>query len=111
MAILNIPVRNDLPAYEFRIILEGSSFYFRFKFNRRRDRWLLDFLDEDKGQVLLGIAMLTDVNIVGRFLHLDIPPGLFLVFDSEGKQLNPGQFDMGDRVKLLYEEESGVVIQ
>lgn len=104
MAILEIPVRNDLAAYEFRIVLESVTYFLRFSYNSRRSRWLMDIQNQDKEDVLVGIALLTDVDIRGLYKQEAIPPGLFLVFDTEGLQYNPEQFDLGNRVSLLYEE-------
>lgn len=104
MRILEIPVRNDLPSFEFRLVLESVTYFFIFKFNRRRNRWLFDITDQNKTTILAGISMLTDVDIASMFKYRNIPPGLLLVFDTEDKQYNPEHFDLGDRVKFLYEE-------
>ena len=104
MAIIEIPVRNDLPSYEFRVELENVTYFFQFKYNFRKSRWNVDILNQDKEDVLSGIPMLTDVDLRSHFKQENLPPGRFLVFDFEGKQKNPEQFDLSDRVLFLYEE-------
>tara|TARA_R110002012_G_scaffold265589_1_gene448998 strand:+ start:3496 stop:3816 length:321 start_codon:yes stop_codon:yes gene_type:complete len=104
MSILEIPVRNDLPAFEFRVVFEGVTYFLQFKYNKRRLRWLIDIQNQDKIDILSGIPLLTNVDLKSKYKSLGLPPGVFLVFDTEGRDYNPTQFDLSDRVKFLYKE-------
>lgn len=104
MAIIELQVRNDLPAYTFSSVLNSVTYFFKFNYNSRRSRWLMDIQNQDKEDLLVGVALLADVDMFSQFKNDKLPQGLFLVFDTEGKQFNPEQFDLGDRVKLLYQE-------
>lgn len=104
MAILQIPVANNLDAYSFSVILEQITYFFEFKYNGRRKRWLMDIYDQDKVPLIYGMPMLTNVDVLGQYSQEELPPGNFLVFDLSGLNKNPEQFDLGDTVLLLYEE-------
>ena len=53
----------------------------------------------------MGIPLLVNTDLWTLFdSNEDLPIGLFLVFDTEGLQLNPGEFDLGDRVRLMYND-------
>lgn len=104
MSILEIPVRSDVPFYDMDITLEGTAYFFEFYFNKRKDRWIMDILNQQKEPVLLGTPLLTDVEMFDRFAFDEMPPGLFVVLNLETNQLNPGRNDLGGIVKLIYEE-------
>jgi len=104
MSIIEIPVRSDIPFYDMEITLERTAYFLEFYFNKRKDRWMMDILNQEKMPILVGTPLLTNVELLDKFAFEDTPPGLFLVLDLEGEQLNPGRNDLGDRVKLIYEE-------
>jgi hypothetical protein len=47
MAILEIPLRNDVPAYTFQIELEGVTYTLTVSFNARMNRWTMDVADSN----------------------------------------------------------------
>jgi hypothetical protein len=104
MAILTIPTRKDLFAYSLDVTLEGTTYRFEFKFNSRKERWSFDIQDQAGNDILVGIPALTNVDLTAQYQHLGIPKGIFLFFDTEGEEKNAGQFELGDRIKMLYEE-------
>lgn len=106
MAIVKLPVSTILDSYNFTISLESVIYNFEFKYNARRKRWLMDIYDSERNPILLGTAMLTNVDIASRFKSESLPPGVFMVFDLSGLNKNPEQFDLGDNVILLYQEST-----
>ena len=42
MAVIELPVRNDLPNYEFKSELDGVVYTLRFRFNERLNDWVFD---------------------------------------------------------------------
>lgn len=104
MAILEIPVRADIPAYQFQITLDGTVYTLKFRFNVRMDRWIMDIADTDEEAILSGIPMLYGLPLVQRFELEELPPGKFVVVDETGEERNPTRTGFGDDFKLLYEE-------
>lgn len=105
MAIVEMPVRNDLPAFDFKQELEGTVFTFAFRFNVRFNAWIMDILDETGDvPIILGTPVFTDVDILSRFIYDTLPPGQFVVLDETGAQRNPDRDNFGGEVKLFYVE-------
>lgn len=106
MAVLEMPVVNNLDSYTFSVTLESVLYTFELKYNKRRDRWLADIYDQQLTPLSMGVPMLTNVDVMHQFVSNELPTGVFLVFDLSGQNNNPGQFDLGDNVLLLYEEST-----
>ena len=105
--ILQIPVRSDIPAYEFQITLEDTPYRLSFRFNARSARWTMDIKDQAGVSILCGIVILVGSDLSSRFRAVGGPPGRFFAVDSSGQDLPPTQADLGNRVLLYYEEASG----
>lgn len=105
--ILELPVRSDIPSFEFKQELEGVVYTLKFKWNERMARWLMSIADEVGEDLLAGIPVQTNVDIKGRFKQSTLPPGLFLSYDNSGAARNPDRDTFGSDVKFYYEEASG----
>lgn len=106
MAVLELPVRADLPAYTFKQELEGGVFTFEFRYNERFVAWIMDISDEQGVPIILGTPVLTDVDILSRFISEELPLGQFICIDESGAQRNPDRDNFGGEVKLLYLEST-----
>jgi hypothetical protein len=102
--ILQIPVRSDIPAYEFQITLEGTPYRLSFRYNRRRERWAMDIKNQQGDSILSGIPILVGMDLTSRFRAEGGPPGRFFAVDSSNQDLPPTEADLGNRVLLYYEE-------
>ncbi len=112
MSTLEMPVRSDLPAYQFQIDLEEKIYTLAFKWNDRKERWVMSILTSEGVEVLMGIVLLTDVAIVDQYLNISVemPPGRFFVIDETGEGKNPGIDDLGNDIKLFYLTSDEVTI-
>lgn len=106
MAILEIPVRADLPSYEFKQEIEAVIYTFKFRWNDRMSKWFFSIADEENVELLSGIPVQTNVDIKGRFRQTTLPPGRFLAYDETGKGRDPDRSNFGSEIKFLYEESS-----
>ncbi|MCP4482080.1 MAG: hypothetical protein GY817_04675 [bacterium] len=104
MAIVEIPTRNDITSYKYRIELDDSFFSFIFNFNGRRGRWYLDILNANDEPVVNGICLLNGVNLLQQYRHLNIPKGDLFVFDTKETTENPDRETFSTRFRLLYKE-------
>ena len=102
MAILEMPVRSDLPAFTFKQELEGTVYTFDFRYNERFECWIMDISTEQGTPILQGTPVQTDVDIASRFLDPRLPKGHFAVIDETGEQRNPDRETFGGEVKLFY---------
>lgn len=104
MAILELPVRSDLPAYEFQVSLDSEVFTLRFAFNFREGRWSMDVADSVGTDIINGIKLVHGFPLLRQYVVEGQPPGEFILIDESGNKKNPGRDDLGNDVKLLYEE-------
>lgn len=102
MALSIIPIRNDIPAYTEQLDLEGTRYFMRFKFNSRVDRWFMDLLDENQSEILNGIKIIVDFDLLGRFKDERLPPGLLYAVDESGNENQPDRLNFSNDVTLLY---------
>ncbi len=102
--ILEIPVRSSPDAYSFTIELDGQNYLLRFRYNSRMARWAMDIAKTDGTDIVAGIPLLTNTDLIGRYALTDLPPGRFLAYDETGNAANAEEDDLGAGVLLLYEE-------
>lgn len=107
MAVISIPVRNDVLNYKFKIDLDGDLFTLRFKFNERQQTWHMDIMTGDTEEpIISGRPLITDLNVFGRFKDARLPKGTFLMTALADDGSDPGRDSLGDTHQLLYEEAS-----
>lgn len=110
MALLEIPTRNDLPTYEMQVQLEGTYYTLQFNFNPRcnngQGKWQLALADKNRNLLVASVPVAVNWPLFDRFFDQDggNPPGTFMAFDTSGNGEDPGQFDLGNRVRLFYIE-------
>lgn len=104
MALLELPVRSDLKAYSFKIDLDGAIYTLSFRFNQRMQRWFMDIATEDEIELINGIELLTDVILNNQYVVNGAPPGFFICEDTTGESKIAGVDDLGNDVRLLYQE-------
>lgn len=108
MAYLIVPVRTDIPAYDFSLALEGVNYYFSFEWNERGQFWTMDILDQDQEYIVAGVQMVTDIDLVGRFKDTRMPKGTLILTDTSGKSRNPSYYNFGTEIILSYRESTTV---
>ncbi len=106
MALLEIPVRSDIPAYTFSIELEGVVYVMIFTFNARYDRWFMDIKTNEEVDLLLGVPLIASIPLTDRFKDDRLPPGTFVVVDLTGENRDPTRFELGEDMKLVYQESA-----
>ncbi len=100
MSILTIPTRNDVFFYRQFVTLDNEEFILIFDYNRREDSWYLSIEDN----VLNGIRLSGNNDILKQFHHLEVPRGELIIVDQDGLNREPDSDTFGDRVILTYEE-------
>lgn len=104
MAVIEIPLRNDLDAYDFSIDLDGKTYNFDIAYNTRTGLWYLTISDSDLVQLVGGLPLVVNSDLVNRFHREELPPGFLMLYDTSGNNQECGKADLGDRCVLLYEE-------
>lgn len=104
MAILECPTRNDLPSYNYVISLDSVNYMLDFKFNSRMQKWFISLSDQFSNQIIAPVPIVSTWGLFDRFVGNSVPAGTLFAFDSSGQNLDPGRYDLGDRVRLFYAE-------
>lgn len=106
MADLELLTRKDLPAYFYVVTLEGAQYRLDFRYNERMGKWFLKISDPTGVELMGAVPITASCPLFNRFRRANLPPGTLVAFDSSGKNQDPGRFDLGDRVRLIYQESS-----
>lgn len=106
MATVQLPTRVSLPSYRYRIDLDGVTYVLDFIYNSRMEKWLVQVEDEEGNVLVAHVPIIVDWNLFGRFVQETMPSGIIAAYDSSGNQEDPGRFDLGARVKMVYQEAS-----
>lgn len=104
MTTLVLPVRSDLKAYSFKVELETVIYTLSFAYNTRRGRWYMDLADQSDNDIVTGVPILVNIPLLDQYIVEGIPPGRFIAIDESGNNKIPGEDDLGNDVKLFYQE-------
>jgi hypothetical protein len=109
MALQEIPTDNTgLPSYEEAIVLDGTQYiialYFNPRINDGEGKWFLTLADQNRNMLVAPVPITVNWPLVDRFIDLVELPGTIFAFDTSGNNEDPGQFDLGSRVRLYYLE-------
>jgi hypothetical protein len=111
MAIVEIPTRNDLPSYEMQVTLDSVVYTLQLYFNPRMadgvGKWFITLADQNRNMLVGPVPVVVNWGLFDRFIDQDggSPPGTIFAFDTSGNNRDPGQFDLGDNVRLFYIQE------
>lgn len=105
---LQLPVRHDIPSYNFQQELEGTVYDLEFNYNTRGGYWMMDINDASKNPIITGIRVVTDFSLIGHLKVPGAPPGQFIAYDTSGYNRDAGINDFGSKVLLIYRESTTV---
>lgn len=104
MSLIQLPLRNDVPAFTFQTDLDGTTYIFKFRYNSRMDRWAFDIMAANEDPIISGIPVLTGTSLLTRFQDDRLPPGDLFVLNKEDETVSPGRNDLQENVFILYDE-------
>lgn len=106
MAIFKLPIRNDLPAYDFSIDLDGVNYTLSFRYNSRMSLWIMDIKDSEQNNLKMGIPIQTEVDLISTLKKEGFPDGTFLAIHETGLKIDADREAFGNTIDLYYEEAS-----
>lgn len=98
------------PASTYRIALDGVDFRLNWRWNDRMASWYLDLFEADGTPLRLGVRVVLDWPLWGRFRHPARPAGELLAVSLDGAA-EPEAGDLGGRVRLIYYTAAEVAAQ
>jgi hypothetical protein len=97
-----MPLRNDLPAYRFKLDLSGTVYTLAFRYNTRMQRWIMDLMDASGTPLIMGSVLLLRTPLLNRFVIDELPPGVLLAYDDTDKDTQPTRNSFDNDHSLLY---------
>ena len=104
MALIQLPLRSDVPAFTFQTDLDGTTYSFKFRYNSRMDRWAFDILTANNDPIIEGVLVVTGTLLLERFSDPRLPQGDMFVLNKEDENVSPGRSDLQKNVFILYDE-------
>lgn len=103
-SFLKLPTPEDgYPDTQIGVSLNDQTFILHYLWSGLYGRWSLSILDKDSSPIVEGLIIMADWDLLQDVLITQLPEGAsILSVDTSGQQSDPGQFDLGDRVILLY---------
>jgi hypothetical protein len=112
MAIFEIQVDSLAEHFDLQVVLDGVSLSLEFRWNARAEAWYLDILTAEGDLIAAGRKLVIDAPLMLRgWRDSDdrLPLGNLFVADTTSTGTRPGRYDLGDRVRLYYLDEEGVL--
>jgi hypothetical protein len=100
--MLTIPLVANLPYYRVATAIEGVTYIFVARWNRRDNAWYFDLLDQRETPVLTGIKLVLGGYLGRASNHPLLTAGTFAAVDTSGAGREATYTDLGARVELRY---------
>jgi len=114
MAIEIVPTSTTETNYAQRVSLDGRDFILTFQFNFREWRWYLDLADQDGLEIVSGVKLQANEDVLRIVVDERAPPGALVVqhlpsqADPPIEPRDPGAEQLGELIKLIYIEEETI---
>jgi hypothetical protein len=108
MSVLQIQIRNDIPAYTQITELDGTAYTFTFRFNARSDRWYVSISNSSNEILIQGVKIVIEGDLTSRFQNDELPPGMLMALDNSSRGQDPDRFNFGNDVSLFYIDEESL---
>lgn len=103
MAVLRIPLPQNVPSFTQRVLLESSEYVFDFRWNQRESRWYLVFSDTAEVPIWAG-KLTPDWPLLAGVVDARRPPGELILMDSLKTEAPAGLGDLDRSFVLRYVE-------
>jgi hypothetical protein len=104
LSLINVPLRNDLGAYDFDIELDGEIFLFALRYNYRMSLWILDIRDVDGTDILCGLPLVCGDDLLKEYVKETKPKGKLYVINLTESDVNPDRTALEADAFLYYVE-------
>lgn len=99
------PESSRSSSIEFGAVLSGVEYQFALEWLTNEEYWVLSIADARRQQVLEGIRVVGDTDMLQPFNESPrLPPGKLVAYDTTRKAEDPGRDDWIERHLLVYEE-------
>lgn len=85
----------------FKVTLNKVEYGMSLLWNNHDTTWILNISNNKGIQILSGIPLVPNVDLLGQFRHMGFV-GKLVAVSLENKSASPGYWDIGSSSKLLY---------
>lgn len=104
MSSVRIPVNFGVPKFRAVYELDGVTYGFLFRINRRDGSWRVT-IDRDRTVLLHNVKIVLYSDLLAISKHDPrVPQGTLRAVDLDGVDTEPTEDNFGDRVILVYDE-------
>lgn len=107
MAVREIELDSEDPAFDLGVSLDGVRFTLSFEWAEYAGAWFVSLWDADDVPLISGARVVTSWPWCARFRRSSFPAGQ-LVFLDPTNGGPPGRNELGARVRLYYVDAAGV---
>lgn len=104
MALLELQLNSSTGNYRFRTRLDDVDYVFRFRWSGREESWIMDIRDFQNNPVVAGVRVVTNIDLLANFKHLDIPQGDLVAINLKSDTAEPGRNNFGTDIRIIYAE-------
>lgn len=101
---IKFPV-SDGTDFTFSAPLDGVLYNFTFRRNVRLSSWFFSLSDSGGEPILSGARAVVDYDLLAHCGHEDQPVGQLILVDTASTHADPGPFDLGARVQMVFVTE------
>jgi hypothetical protein len=102
MASEVLQIEPSLEAQNFGQVIDDVPLRFEFYWNARDQAHYVNILNEDDAPILSGVKVTVGWDLLYNRDDDELPDGALMVEDSSGEGTQPGKYELGDRVKIIY---------
>lgn len=94
----------DDPFYSMTTVLDGSEYFFEFRYNQREDCWYFNISLTDGTLLVAGVKVICNRPLLKRFADTRLPAGQLVAIPNTNDDDPPGLLELGEdrRVTLIY---------
>lgn len=88
--------------YFYETVVDNVIYLLEFRWNSRYQFWVVDFKDIDGNDLVRGIKLIINYELIRLFARENMPKGALVVADLTGKLERVTFEDVGTNLQLVY---------
>jgi|GEM_PF-1912149 len=105
--LFTLPFDNLDANFEERIDLEDTTYIFWVRYNTRMARWVLSIKTDDNENIVMGLPLLTGVDLLERFKDERLPQGTLTAINLNSDTDEGERDDLGEGLIVVYQTSAG----
>jgi hypothetical protein len=97
---------DNISSFTVRVLLTGVEFILSFQYNQRDSSWWLSLYDALREPIIEGVKCVVGLPLLRNTVDARRPAGELVFLDLTKKDLDPGLLDLGERIALIYADNT-----